>query len=96
MTPARPDVPASEDFSLHFFGIPDREVIAFWKFLESLPRDTWRRHPCEMDEGTRVRITNGMDAGIEGVVSKVYGEFRYVTKGNFWYRVPMRFLEEIA
>lgn len=47
-----------------------------------------------MDEGTKVRIKTGMDEGVEGTVTHVDGEFRYVTKGNFWYRVPTDFLEE--
>lgn len=95
MTPARPDISPSVDLSLHFFGIPDKEVCAFWKVLESLPRGDYFGRRCEMDEGTKVRIKIGMDEGVDGVVSKVDGGFRYVTKGNFWYRVPTDFLEKL-
>jgi hypothetical protein len=95
MTPARPDVPCSTDFSLHWFGIPDAQVHAFWKMLERLPA-SGRQIPCKMDCGTRVRVKQGIDSGLEGIVDFVDGGLRRVCFKRHWAKIPTEFLEIIT
>lgn len=92
--PARPDIPSSTDFSLHWFGIPDKQVHEFWKMLESMPPG--RRGPCELDLNTKVTVTSGMDAGLTGRVSQIDGGLRRVDFKHHWAKIPTFQLKEVS
>lgn len=84
--PARPDIPAGGDFSLRWFGIPDKQVLATWKWVESLPNyiNVRRTRNVAMDVGTRVLATASIEQGMTGTVANVMGDLRRVNFEHHW------------
>ncbi len=84
--PVRPDVSADEDFSLRWFGIPDKQVYANWKWMESVPRyiNVRRMRNVALDVGTRVLATASIEQGMVGTVVNVMGDLRRVNFEHHW------------
>mgnify|MGYP001597424241 CR=1 FL=1 len=86
-----------QDFETRFFGVSDKQILAEWEELDLPPVAPHVKEPVkvDLDIGTRVKCTSGVEQGMRGKVSAVRGDWRRIDLQCRWANIHVRQLEEL-